>query len=60
MQKTGLGVLVAAAAAYAYYRYAKMNSAEKNAIKQRGKKIIEDNFGFGNLFHKRVPQPVNA
>lgn len=60
MQKTGFGVLIAAAAAYAYYRYSKMNSSDKKSLKQRGKKMIEDNFRLGHLFNKRVPQPVNA
>jgi len=50
MQRKGLGLLLAAAAAYGYYKYSKMTEEQKrdlaNTIKEKGRKI------FGSL----VPQ----
>ncbi|MFT3705328.1 MAG: hypothetical protein QM802_23370 [Agriterribacter sp.] len=54
MQKKGLGLLIAAAVAYGYYRYTKMTAEEKNALKEKGKKILEDYFGIGSLFSSKT------
>ena len=39
MQK-GLGLLLAAAAAYGYYRYSKMTPEQKNNLRQKGKDFL--------------------
>lgn len=52
MQKSGLGILIAAAAAYAYYRYTKMSPAEKSSLKEKGKKMVSENLGLGNIFNR--------
>ena len=35
MQRKGLGLLLAAAAAYGYYKYSKMTTDQKNGLKQK-------------------------
>ncbi len=51
IQKKGLGLLLAAAAAYGYYRYNKMTPEEKNALVEKGKKILNENLGpLGDMF----------
>jgi hypothetical protein len=60
MQKKGLGLLLAAAAAYGYYKYSKMTPEEKNGLKEKGKKFVDKNFGgLGNFFGKKT-SPVNG
>ena len=59
MQKKGLGLLVAAAAAYGYYRFSKMTPEQKKAWKEKGMKFLDENFSFGNLFRKKSPAPDN-
>lgn len=59
MQKKGLGLLIAAAAAYGYYRFSKMTPEQKNVWKEKGKKFLGDNFDLGNLFGKKT-QPSNS
>lgn len=54
MQRKGLGLLLAAAAAYGYYRYSKMSPEQKNGLRQKGKDFIDKNLGgVTNLFGKR-------
>ena len=54
MRRNGLGLLIAGLAAYGYYRFSKMSPAEKTAMKQKAKKMVNDNLGsFGNLFGKK-------
>jgi len=54
MRRNGLGLLLAGLAAYGYYRFSKMSSVEKTAMKQKAKKMVDDNLGsFGNLFGKK-------
>ncbi|MGN6492743.1 MAG: hypothetical protein ACTHLE_12150 [Agriterribacter sp.] len=60
MRTKGLGILIAAAAAYGYYRFSKMTPGEKNAMKEKGKKFLEENFGLGNLFSKKDTEPVTS
>ncbi|HEX5024932.1 MAG TPA: hypothetical protein VFV68_06655 [Agriterribacter sp.] len=61
MQKKGLGLLLAAAAAaYGYYRFSRMTPAQKEAWKEKGTKFLDDNFGsFGNLFGKKKQPSVH-
>jgi len=60
MQRKGLGLLLAAAAAYGYYKYSKMTPEEKNGIKEKGKKFVDKNLGgMGNLFGKKT-MPANS
>lgn len=56
MQKKGVYLLIAAAALYGYYRYSKMTAEEKNALKEKGKKLLAEYFGLENLFHTK-PEP---
>jgi acyl-CoA reductase-like NAD-dependent aldehyde dehydrogenase len=45
MQKKAIGLLVAAAAAYGYYRYSKMTPEQKKKMMQKGKDLLDENFG---------------
>jgi len=53
MEKKGLGILIAAAAAYGIYRLYKMTPEEKELLKEKGRKFWEENIGFGNMFSKK-------
>ena len=54
MQRKGLGLLLAAAAAYGYYRFSKMTPEQKNNLKEKGKKFMNDNLsGLGKVFGKK-------
>jgi hypothetical protein len=54
MQRSRVGLLLAAAAAYGYYRYSKMSPEQKNSLKTKGKDFIDKNLGgLGNLFGKK-------
>ena len=54
MQKKAIGVLLAAAAAYGYYRYSKMTPEQKKKMMQKGKDLLNDNFGgIGDFFDKK-------
>ena len=54
MQRRGLGLLLAGAAAYGYYKYSRMTPQQKADLKQRGKSFFDKNLGsLGNLFGKR-------
>ena len=60
MQKRGLGLLLAAAAAYGYYKYSKMTPEQKTKLKQKGKDFVDKNLGgLGNLFGKKT-SPTNG
>lgn len=48
--KNLLGLLITAAAVYTYYRISKMTAEEKNSLKEKGKKFVNENFGLGNIF----------
>lgn len=41
MQRKGLGLLLAAAAAYGAYRYSRMKPEQRNELKQRGKDFVD-------------------
>lgn len=45
MNKKGIGLLFAAAAAYGYYRYSKMTPEQKKKMMQKGKDLLDENFG---------------
>ncbi len=56
MQKKGIGMLLAAAAAYGYYRYSKMSSVQKEDLLRKGKDFVNRNLGgLGNVFGKKTP-----
>lgn len=60
MLKGTLGLLVGAAAAYGAYKYSKMTTEEKNALKARGKDFLDKNLnGFGDIFGKK-PASANG
>lgn len=60
MQRKGIGLLLAAAAAYGYYRYSKMTPEQKNNLRQKGKDFMDKNLGgLKNLFGKKT-SPVNG
>lgn len=51
MQKKAIGLLLAAAAAYGYYRYSKMTPDQKKRMMSKGKELLKDNFGgIGDFF----------
>ena len=55
MQRRGLGLLLAAAAAYGYYRYSKMTPEQKNGLRQKGKEFVDKNLGgVKNMFGKKT------
>ena len=54
MQRKGIGLLLAAAAAYGYYRYSKMTPEQKNGMRQKGKDFVDKNLGgLKDLFGKK-------
>jgi len=58
MQRKGLGLLLAAAAAYGYYKYSKMTPEQKNGLRDKGKNFVDKNLGgLGNLFGKKSSTP---
>ena len=60
MFKGKMGLLVAAAAAYGIYKYSKMTTEEKNAIKAKGKDFLDKNLGdLGNIFGQKAA-PANG
>ena len=61
MQRKGLGLLLAAAAAYGAYRYSKMSPEQKNNLKQRGKDFLDKNLGgMKNMFGKKTEVAPNG
>lgn len=60
MQRKGLGLLLAAAAAYGAYKYSKMTPQQKTDLKQRGKDLLDKNLGgVKNMFGKKTT-PANG
>lgn len=54
MQTKGIGLLLAAAAAYGAYRYSRMSAEQKNNLRQRGKDFVDKNLnGVSNMFKKK-------
>ena len=58
MQNKGMSLLIAAAALYGYYRYSKMTEEERNALKEKGKRMMKDYFGLGNLFGSKTKATI--
>lgn len=55
MQRKGIGLLLAAAAAYGYYKYSKMTPEQRNSLKQKGKDFLDKNLGgVKNMFGKKT------
>jgi hypothetical protein len=55
MQRKGLGLLLAAAAAYGYYRYSKMTPEQKTQLREKGKRFMNDNLGgLGKMFGRKT------
>jgi hypothetical protein len=53
-------MLLAAAAAYGYYRYSKMTPDQKNNLRQKGKDFLDKNLGGMNkFFGKKNSEPVS-
>jgi hypothetical protein len=60
MQK-GLGLLLAAAAAYGYYRYSKMTPVQKDNLRQKGKDFFNKNLGgAGKLFGRKSSETATS
>ena len=54
MQRSLVGLLVAAAAAYGYQRYSKMTPEQKTDLKRKGKDLLDKNFsGVRNMFNRK-------
>ena len=54
MQKSKIGLLLAAAAAYGVYRYSKMTPEQKSSLKSKGKDFLNKNLGdLNNLVGKK-------
>lgn len=55
MQRKGLGLLAAAAAAYGYYKYSRMSAAQKTELKNKAKGFMDKGLsGINNLFGKKT------
>ena len=53
MQKSKVGLLLAAAAAYGAYKYSRLSPEKKNDLMTRGKDLVNKNFGgLSTLFKK--------
>ena len=61
MQRKGMNLLIAGLAAYGYYKFSKMNPAQKSAMKDKARKLVNDNLGgFGNLFGRKPSTGNNS
>ena len=61
MQTKTLGMLLAAAAAYGYYRYSKMTPEQKTDLRRRGKDLLDKNLsGVTNMFNKKPTTMSNT
>ncbi len=59
MAKKAIGLLLAAAAAYGYYRYSKMTPEQKRKMMKKGKDLLNDNFGgLGDFFKTKKKAQV--
>jgi hypothetical protein len=56
MQRNRLGLLLAAAAAFGYYKYSKMSPEQKSTLHTRGKSFLDKQLGgLGNIFGRKTP-----
>ena len=64
MARPGIGsLLLLGAAAFGAYKYSKMSQQQKTDLKNKGKRIVDENLGgLKNMFgHKKnAAEPVNA
>lgn len=61
MQRKGLGMLLAAAAAYGFYKYRKMTPEQKNDLRTKAKGFMDKNLGgIGNIFGKKTTTDTNT
>jgi len=59
MLRNKTGLLLAGLAAFGYYKYSKMTPEQKNSLIEKGKDLLNKNFGgLENLFGKKTA-PVN-
>jgi len=55
MQKSKVGLLLAAAAAYGAFKYSRLSPEQKNDLMTRGKDFMNKNLGgLSNLFKKKT------
>jgi hypothetical protein len=55
MVRNKMGLLLAAAAAFGYYKYSKMTPEQKNSLKTRGKDFLDNQLGgLKNMFGKKT------
>ena len=61
-RKPGLGgLLLLGAAAFGAYKYSKMSEQDKKNLKDKGKKMFDDNFGsLKNMFGQRTGSSQTA
>jgi hypothetical protein len=58
MLRNKTGLLLAGLAAFGYYKYSKMTPEQKNNLIEKGKGLLNKNFGgLENLFGKKTAQP---
>ena len=63
MTRPGIGsLLLIGAAAFGAYKYSKMSQQQKSDLKNKGKKLVDENLGgLKNMFNKKKDnQPANA
>jgi hypothetical protein len=61
MQRSKIGLLLAAVAAYGVYKYSKMSPEEKNNLKAKGKDFLNKNMGgLNNLFGNKKATPEGS
>jgi hypothetical protein len=60
MLRNKTGLLLAGLAAFGYYKYSKMTPEQKKNLMDKGKDLINKNFGgLDNLFGKKNAMPNN-
>ena len=63
MARRGIGPLILAGlAAYGYYRYTKMNDEEKRNLKEKGKKLFDENVpqNLKDVFARKTAKTQNS
>lgn len=63
MARRGLGPLILAGlAAYGFYKYSKMNEEQKRNLKEKGKKLFDENIpqNLKDVFGKKTSSKQNA
>ncbi|MGZ5286315.1 MAG: hypothetical protein ACXWV0_02450 [Flavisolibacter sp.] len=62
MARPGIGsLLLLGAAAFGVYKYSKMSEQQKADLKNKGKKLVDENLGkVKDVFGQKKNQPANA